>query len=90
MDGNRALAEAFAAANADDVAWTPPRGARPPSPGSCATPDAEAFALDLARDHDALILPGSAFGADRDRFRVGLGRRDLAAGLDRLSTALRT
>lgn len=89
VDGNRALAAAFAAAHQEDVAWTPPRGGTTAFPRLLRHPDAEAFALALARDHDALILPGSAFGADPARFRLGLGRRDLAAGLDRLSAALR-
>jgi aspartate/methionine/tyrosine aminotransferase len=89
VDGNRALAESFAAAHPEDVAWTPPRGGTTAFPRLLRHPDAEAFALRLARDQDALILPGSAFGADADRFRLGLGRRDLAAGLDRLSAALR-
>lgn len=88
VDGNRALCQEFAAAHREHVALTPPRGGTTAFPRLLRHPDAEAFALHLARDHDALILPGSAFGADRDRFRLGLGRRDLAAGLDRLSTAL--
>jgi aspartate/methionine/tyrosine aminotransferase len=88
VDGNRALATDFAAAHADDLEWTAPRGGTTAFPRLLRHPDAEAFALALARDHDALILPGSAFGADPDRFRLGLGRRDLPAGLDRLSAAL--
>ncbi|MGE0027935.1 MAG: aminotransferase class I/II-fold pyridoxal phosphate-dependent enzyme [Thermoleophilia bacterium] len=88
VEGNRALAEGFAAAHPELVEWTPPRGGTTAFPRLVRHSDAEAFALDLARDHDALILPGSAFGADRDRFRLGLGRRDLAPGLDRLSAAL--
>jgi aspartate/methionine/tyrosine aminotransferase len=88
VDGNRALADAFAAAHADDIDWTPPRGGTTAFPRLRRHPDAEAFALTLARDHDALILPGAVFGAEPDRFRMGLGRRDLAAGLDRLAAAL--
>ena len=88
VDGNRALAASFAAAHPDDLDWTPPRGGTTAFPRLLRHPDAEAFALDLARVHDALILPGSAFGAQPDRFRLGLGRRDLAPGLDRLSAAL--
>ena len=88
VDGNRALAAGFAAAHAEDLEWTPPRGGTTAFPRLLRHPDAEAFALALARDHDALVLPGSAFGAHPDRFRLGLGRRDLAGGLDRLSAAL--
>ena len=88
VDGNRALAAAFAAAHSDHLEWAPPRGGTTAFPRLLRHPDAEAFALDLARDQDALILPGSAFGADPDRFRLGLGRRDLPAGLDRLAAAL--
>ena len=78
----------FVAAHPDHLEWTPPRGGTTAFPRLLRHPDAEAFALALARDHDALILPGSAFGAQPDRFRLGLGRRDLAGGLDRLSAAL--
>jgi aspartate/methionine/tyrosine aminotransferase len=88
VDGNRTLAAAFVAAHPDHLEWTPPRGGTTAFPRLLRHTDAEAFALALARDHDALILPGSAFGAQPDRFRLGLGRRDLAAGLDRLSAAL--
>jgi aspartate/methionine/tyrosine aminotransferase len=90
VDGNRALAGAFAEAHPEDVEWIPPRGGTTAFPRLRRHPDAEPLALALARDHDALILPGSVFGGDPDRFRLGLGRRDLAAGLDRLSAALRS
>jgi len=88
VDGNRALAASFAAAHSDHLEWAPPRGGTTAFPRLRRHADAEAFALDLARDHDALILPGSSFGAQPDRFRLGLGRRDLPAGLDRLAAAL--
>jgi aspartate/methionine/tyrosine aminotransferase len=88
VEGNRALAASFAAAHPEDVGWTAPRGGTTAFPRLLRHPDAEAFALALARDHDALILPGAVFGADPDRFRLGLGRRDLAAGLERLAAAL--
>jgi aspartate/methionine/tyrosine aminotransferase len=88
VDGNRALLAGFAEAHREDLAWTPPRGGTTAFPRLLRHPDAESFALALARDHDALVLPGSVFDADPDRIRLGLGRRDLAPGLDRLSTAL--
>jgi aspartate/methionine/tyrosine aminotransferase len=83
-----AMASSFATAHPDDLGWTAPHGGTTAFPRLLRHPDAEAFALALARDHDALILPGAVFGADPDRFRLGLGRRDLAPGLDRLSAAL--
>lgn len=88
VDGNRALLAGFVDAHRDDIAWIPPRGGTTSFPRLLRHPDAERFALALARDHDALVLPGSVFDADPDRIRIGLGRRDLAAGLERLSAAL--
>jgi aspartate/methionine/tyrosine aminotransferase len=88
VDGNRALLTGFADAHRDDIAWIPPRGGTTSFPRLLRHPDAESFALALARDHDALVLPGAIFDAGPDRIRIGLGRRDLAPGLDRLSDAL--
>jgi hypothetical protein len=46
------------------------------------------YALDLAWEQVDLVVPLWVFDADPDRIRLGLGRRDLAPGLDRLSAAL--
>ena len=86
--GNLPILTDFADAHRDDLEWTPPRGGTVAFPRMLRHPDVEGFARALAADHGVLILPGTAFGDDGGRFRVGMGRRDMAAGLDRLSAAL--
>jgi len=36
-----------------------------------------------------LLAPGSLFGAAARHFRIGFGRRDLQAGLDKVSAYLK-
>ena len=86
--GNLPIMAGFADAHRDDIDWTPPRGGTVAFPRLLREPDVEGFARRLAAEHGVLILPGTAFGDDEGRFRVGMGRRDMAAGLDRLAAAL--
>lgn len=68
----------------DGSRWSRPRA------GTVAFPklrrgDAAEFAARLVEAEGVLLLPGACFDADGSRFRIGLGRRDFAAGLARLA-----
>jgi aspartate/methionine/tyrosine aminotransferase len=43
----------------------------------------DAFAEELVRETGVLILPGTLFGDTGNRFRVGYGRTNLPAALER-------
>lgn len=66
-----------------------------PAAGSIAFPrlrdggDADAFVAGLVEAEGVLLLPGSAFAAGTDHFRVGYGRTDMAEALEKLEGFLR-
>jgi hypothetical protein len=79
---NLALAQGFLAGHAAMFEWVAPRA------GSVAFPrlrsgDAAKFAGRLVEG--VLLLPGACFELPGPHFRIGLGRRDFAAGLSRLA-----
>lgn len=85
---NLGAVAAFAAAHADRITWEPPRAGTVGFPRVAVDGPVEEWAGALARDHGVLLLPGTVFGDHPDRVRIGLGRRDLPAGLDALGRAL--
>ena len=81
--GNLQLLDGFFARNADRFRWVRPRA------GSVGFPEllvgkVDRFADELVRREGVLILPASRFGYPGNHFRIGFGRRDLGAGLERL------
>ncbi len=86
---NRALAETFFARHADRFQWLPPTAGPIAFPRLRGVDDAEPWCRTLAEDHGVLLLPGFVYGpAWKAYFRIGLGRTDFAAGLERLEAAL--
>jgi aspartate/methionine/tyrosine aminotransferase len=80
---NLAVLDDFFARNGDTFTWVRPRA------GSTAFPlltrgDIDRFAAALAEEEGVLLLPGSQFGYPGNHFRLGYGRCDMAAGLNRL------
>ena len=80
---NLSLLDTFFARNADRFSWARPKA------GSVCFPrlvdgDVDRFAASLVEQHGVLILPASQFGYPGNYFRLGYGRRDLAAGLQAL------
>jgi len=72
----------------DRVRWTRPRSG---PIGFMELEDSapiETFAEDLARREGVLILPGTVFGYPGNHFRVGFGRRDFPAALERFERYL--
>jgi len=86
---NTALAEAFFARHADRLEWLPPTAGPIAFPRLRGADDAEPWCRALAEEHGVLLLPGNVYGPDwKSHFRIGLGRDNLAAGLERLEAAL--
>ena len=85
---NLALADDFLAANGDLVDWVRPQAGTVGFPRLDPRIPVGLFAEDLARREGVLILPGTVYGHDGNHFRLGLGHRDLARGLDALARAL--
>jgi aspartate/methionine/tyrosine aminotransferase len=64
--------------------WVRPRGGTIGFPRLLADRPIDEFADDLVRQTGVLILPGSLFEDTGNHFRVGFGRSNLPAGLERL------
>ena len=80
---NLGLLDGFFAGNGDRFQWIRPRA------GSVCFPllvdgDVDQFAARLVETEGVLLLPASQFGYPGNHFRLGYGRRDMAAGLERL------
>lgn len=82
---NLPLLDAFFERQAGRFSWVRPRA------GSIAFPrllakgtTIDRFAADLVESEGVLIAPGSIFGMADGHFRIGFGRPDLSAALDRL------
>jgi aspartate/methionine/tyrosine aminotransferase len=84
---NLECARAFFASRQEHLGWIPPRA------GSVAFPafvsrNAEDFSREIVERDRVLLMPGSVFGSDTSRFRLGLGRRDLPIALEKFGEAL--
>jgi aspartate/methionine/tyrosine aminotransferase len=84
---NMPILDDFFARHREQVEWVRPRA------GSVAFPrlvrgDADRFAEALVEHEGVLLLPGSRFGYPGKHFRIGYGRGDLPAGLERLGNFL--
>ena len=84
---NCAVLEAFISAHPDLIAWRRP-AATAVSVAGIGAPllarhggDAERVLAHWRDDAGVLVVPGSAFGCGRDRFRLGFGRADLPRAL---------
>jgi aspartate/methionine/tyrosine aminotransferase len=64
--------------------WTPPAAGPVGFPKLLADVPIDRFVADLVHSEGVLLLPGTTFGNRDNRFRIGLGRRNMAAGLARL------
>ena len=78
----------FFEAHADLFAW------RRPKAGSIAFPSllkgsVDAFCEDLVNNAGVLLLPGSLYGPDYNAFRVGFGRQNLPAALEKFEDYLK-
>jgi len=80
---NLTILDEFFARNSDSFTWVRPRAGSTAFP-SLTRGDIDRFAAALAEEEGVLLLPGSQFGYPGNHFRLGYGRCDMAAGLNRL------
>lgn len=64
--------------------WTRPTGGTTAFPEFTSPYDIEEFAQQLVREEGVLLAPGSLFSWPGNHFRIGLGRSNFAAGMERL------
>lgn len=88
ISSNLDLLDAFFRRNNKQFRWTRPKA------GSVCFPEylggsIDDFAAKLVEKEGVLLLPASQFGYSGNHFRLGYGRRDMAAGLSRLEAFLR-
>jgi aspartate/methionine/tyrosine aminotransferase len=84
VDANLGLLDGFFARQAGRFSWVRPAGGPVGFPELRAGVPIDRFAEDLLAAEGVLIAPGSIFGHRGNHFRLGFGRQDLAAGLERL------
>jgi len=93
IDENLPKWDAFFEAHADLFEWTPPDGSCMAFPRYLGGDGVEVFARALVEDAGVLLLPSTIYRSELgptppDRFRLGLGRRGLDAGLAAMTTHL--
>jgi aspartate/methionine/tyrosine aminotransferase len=89
IDENLRTLDDFMARNEQHFAWVRPRA------GTVCFPEYRGGAVDtftnaLVEKEGVLLLPASQFGYSGNHFRLGYGRREMAAGLDGLERFLHT
>jgi len=83
---NIALLDDFFERRADQIEWVRPNAGPIAFPRLLGEPDVERFCGELLRGTGVLLLPGGAYGHSGSHFRIGFGRRNLPAALERLET----
>jgi aspartate/methionine/tyrosine aminotransferase len=88
VTANLPLVAAFAARFAGLVDWSPPDGGCVAFPRYRGADGIERMCAELVQEEGVLLLPASIFRSDLtatppDRFRLGIGRRDVGEGLAR-------
>jgi len=87
IDANLSLLDGFFGRHAKRFAWVRPAA------GSVCFPrlldgDIDAFAAELVEREGVLLLPASQFGFSGNNFRLGYGRADMPAALERLESVI--
>ncbi len=88
VTANLARFDAFLATRPGFATWVRPAAGSVGFPRLAADLDADRLAADLVTAEGVLLLPGSRFGHPGNHVRVGLGREDLPAALERLAAFL--
>ncbi|MGA3057094.1 MAG: aminotransferase class I/II-fold pyridoxal phosphate-dependent enzyme [Candidatus Limnocylindrales bacterium] len=81
---NLPLLDAFFERWAGTFEWVRPRGGSIGFPRLLADVPIDRFAEDLVRETGVLLLPGTVFADTGNRFRIGFGRTNLPAAVERL------
>ncbi len=85
---NSAEARRFFARHPERFEWLPPRAGSVAFPRWTGAGSADELCRGLLDRQGAMLTPGSLFDADGEHVRIGLGRRDLPAGLELLGEYL--
>jgi aspartate/methionine/tyrosine aminotransferase len=89
---NLGVLDDFFERRSDAFTWVRPRGSSTGFPrladGGPAGRSADGFAARLVEKTGVLLLPSTTFGFDDAHFRIGLGRTDLPAALEKLDAFL--
>ena len=90
IGSNLTLLDAFFARHRERFSWVRPRAASVAFPRLCtdASGAIERFCDELVEKQSVLLLPGSRFEHPGNHFRVGFGRADMPAALERLEEFL--
>ncbi|MBU1750000.1 MAG: aminotransferase class I/II-fold pyridoxal phosphate-dependent enzyme [Chloroflexi bacterium] len=86
---NLATAARFFAEHAAQFTWRPPRAGSVAFPEWTGGGSVAAFCQMTLDEQGVLMVPGHLFDLPGEHFRLGLGRRNLAAALDRMGQILR-
>ena len=86
VEANLPLLDAFFARWAGTFEWVRPRGGSIGFPRLVRDLPIDRFAEDLVRETGVLILPGTVFADEGNHFRLGFGRTNMPAALDRLDS----
>ena len=78
---NILLMEEFSERNPHFIRWIPPRAGSIAFPEIFVRYEVEYFCRCLTRKTGAMLLPSSVYGYDKNRVRIGLGRKDFEKGL---------
>jgi len=86
VEANLPLLDAFFARWAGTFEWVRPRGGSIGFPRLIRDLPIDRFAEDLVRETGVLILPGTVFADEGNHFRLGFGRTNMPAALERLDS----
>ena len=88
VTANLDLLDAFFQRNGERISWVRPRAGSVSFP-RLARGDADRLAEELIERESVVVVSGSHFEWDSRHFRLGFGRRDMSAALERLERFLR-
>jgi len=80
----------FFAAHSSRFRWLPPQAGSVAFPEWLGAGPVEAFCKTIVKEAGIMIVPGAMFDLPGKHFRVGLGRRNFPAALERLEAFLRS
>jgi len=86
VEANLPLLDAFFHRWAGTFEWVRPRGGSIGFPRLLADIPIDRFAEDLVSQTGVLLLPGTVFGDPSNHFRIGFGRTNMPAALERLGS----
>jgi aspartate/methionine/tyrosine aminotransferase len=88
IQDNLQVAERFFAEHAEQFVWVRPQAGSIAFPKWVGDATVEQFCQDVLDQQGVMIVPGSIFDFPGNHFRLGLGRRNLAEALQRVSDYL--